>query len=203
MKKRICTLILVSTILSLPARAEDWTKARKEGTDRTALHNAAQLVRGDSGKWNDDPILLAAPPLGHKPAKTTLDGWVDQHLKKKTVLSDKDDCWLFFRTDQLNDNDRIWVERIERRGQHITVTASLAKWQGKYFRNFTCYHVIGLNLGKLEAGRYEVKWINQPFVFSKFDGDGKALDKNWAKDERPADKKPAEMRIPLTVDKRP
>jgi hypothetical protein len=93
----------------------------------------------------------------------------------------------------------VWVERIERRGQQITVVANLAKWQGKYFRNFTGYEVIGLNLGKLEPGKYDVKWIIQPLVFAKFDGDGKALDNNWPKDERPADKKPAELHLTVTV----
>ena len=30
-------------------------------------------VRGDSGKWNDDPIVQHAPPIGKKPAKMSLD----------------------------------------------------------------------------------------------------------------------------------
>jgi hypothetical protein len=49
--------------------------------------------------------------------------------------------------------------------QQVTVVANLAKWQGKYFRNFTYYQVIGVNLGKLEPGKYEVKWIVQRLVF--------------------------------------
>ena len=201
--KRIGSFIFLATFLCPVAFAQDWTKTRKGGGDRAMLHDAAQLVRGDSGKWSDDALLQPAPPIERKPAKTTLDGWTDLLVKKKVEVNDKDDCWLLYRTDQLNDNDRIWVERIERRGKEITVTASLAKWQGKYFRNFTCYHVIGVNLGKLEPGKYEVTWTNRPLVFSKFDGDGKALDKNWPKDERPADKKPAEIRTSLTVNKKP
>ena len=51
-------------------------------------------------------------------------------------------------------------------------------------RPASSYPVIGLNLGKLEPGKYEVKWIIQPLVFTKFDGDGKALDTNWPMDER-------------------
>ena len=199
---RISGLIVVSlTIISMPLHAQDWTKESKDRAKRTELHGSAQLVRGDSGKWNDDSILQHAPPIEQKPAKTSLDAWADQLLKKKVELTDKDDNWLIFRTEQLDDNDRVWVERIERRGQQITVAANVAKWQGKYFRNFTCYEVVGLNLGKLEPGKYEVKWMIQPLVFTKFEGDGKALNTNWPKDERPADKKSAELRLAFTVSK--
>jgi hypothetical protein len=200
--RRICLLIVVSLLfISMPVYAQDWTKESKDRAKRTALHDSAQLVRGDSGKWNDDARLQHAPPIEQKPAKMTLDVWADQLLKKKVELTDQDDNWLIFRTAQLDDNDRVWVERIERRGQQITVVASQAKWQGKYFRNFTGFHVIGLNLGKLEPGKYETKWILQPLVFAKFDGDGKALDTNWPQDERPAAQKPTELRLTFTVSK--
>ena len=200
--RRICVWIaVVFVIVSMPLGAQDWTKESKDRSKRKALHDGAQLVRGDSGKWNDDARVQHAPPLPQKPAKMALDAWADLLLKKKVQLTDKDDHWLIFSTEQLDDNDRVWVERIERKGQTITVVANRAKWQGKYFRNFTGYEVIGVNLGKLEPGNYEVKWIIQPMVFSKFDGDGKALDTNWPKDERPADKKPAEVRVAFTVSK--
>jgi hypothetical protein len=58
-----------------------------------------------------------------------------------------------------------------------------------------------VNLGKLEPGKYEARWIMQPLVFSKFDGDGKALNTNWPKDERPADKKPTDVRVTFSVSK--
>jgi hypothetical protein len=195
------SIIVLLALVASPLRAEDWTKESKDRTKRAALHDSAQIVRGDSGKWNDAAMLQHAPPIEQKPAKTSLDAWADQLLKKKIELTDKDDNWLIFRTDQFDDNDRVWVERIERRGQQITVVANVAKWQGKYFRNFTCYEIVGLNLGKLEPGKYDVKWIIQPFVFTRFDGDGKALNNNWPKDERPADKKSAELRLTFTVSK--
>lgn len=193
--------ILSLAVVSLPLHAEDWTKESKDRAKRAALHSGAQIVRGDSGKWNDEALLQYAPPIERKPPKMSLDAWADQLLKKKMEVTDKDDHWLIFRAEQLDDNDRVWVERIERRGQQITVVANLAKWQGKYFRNFTYYPVIALNLGKLEAGKYETKFILQPLVFNKFDGDGKALDANWPKDERPADKKPRELRLSFIVNK--
>ena len=73
-----------------------------------------------------------------------------------------------------------------------------AKWTGKYFRNFTYHQVIGLNLGKLNPGKYEAKWIIQPLGFATFDGDGKAQD-NWPKDERAVARKPTEVRVSFTV----
>ncbi|MCI0682978.1 MAG: hypothetical protein L0Y71_12830 [Gemmataceae bacterium] len=201
--RTISALIIVApALVSLPLFAEDWTKESKDRAQRAALHGSAQQVRGDSGKWNDAPLLQHAPPIGQKPAKMSLDAWADQLLKRKVDLTDKDDHWLIFRTEQLDDNDRVWVERIERRGQKITVVANQAKWQGKYFRNFTYYQVIGVNLGKLEPGNYEAKWLIQPLVFARFDGDGKAQNNkqtNWPKDERAAPKKPAELRLTFTV----
>jgi hypothetical protein len=190
-------------LAALPLCAQDWTKEAKDRAKRTALHGASQLVRGDSGKWSDEAQLLHAPPIAQKPAKLALDAWVDQLRKKETSLTDSDDNWLLFRSEQLDDNDRVWVERIERRGSQIIVVANQAKWQGKYFRNFTYYQVLAVNLGKLEPGKYEAKWILQPFVFSKFDGDGKALEKNWPKDEQPAGKKATELRLTFSVRKAP
>jgi hypothetical protein len=197
--RRIAWILCMVMLISLPLRAQDWTKEVKDRGKRAALLDSVQLVRGDSGKWNDDARLQHAPPIAQKPAKVSLDAWSDQLLKMKFDTTPKDDNWLIFRTEQLDDNDRVWVERIERRGQQIAVVANLAKWQGKYFKNFTYYPVIGLNLGKLEPGKYEVKWIMQPLVFTKFDGDGKALETNWPKDERPADKKPAELHLTFSV----
>ena len=125
---RISGIVAVSfLIVALSVAAQDWTKESKDRTKRAALHAAAQLVRGDTGKWNDDARLQHAPPLAQKPPKLTFDAWADQLLKKKVELTDKDDNWLIFRSEQLDDNDRVWVERIERRGQQITVIANQAK----------------------------------------------------------------------------
>lgn len=201
MKAASSSILFLLGLLSLPLGAQDWKKESTDRAKRTALHDSAQSVRGDSGKWNDNAGLQHAPPLAQKPAKMSLDSWADQLLKKKVEVSDKDDNWLILRTEQLDDNDRVWVERIERRGQQITVVGNQAKWQGKYFRNFTYYQVIALNLGRLPPGKYEAKWVLQPLVFAKFDGDGKALDNNWPMDERPAAKEPTELRVMFTVSK--
>lgn len=197
-------IVVLFAIIVSPALAEDWKKESTDRSNRTALHGSSQVVRGDSGKWNDHAQLLLALPISQKPAKMSLDAWADEIQKKKFELTEKDDIWIIFRTEQLDDNDRVWIERIERRGQQITVVANQAKWQGKYFRNFTGYHVIGLNFGKLEPGKYDVKWVTQSKVFSKFEGDGKAIETKWPKDERseedkPTGEKPSELSLAISV----
>jgi len=176
-----------------------WTRAVKDRAERGKLQDAIQNVRGDSGKWRDDPLLQHAPPLAQKPAKMNLDDWADQVLEKKDFhTSAGDDNWLLFRTRQLDDNDRLWIERIERKGNQFTIVLNEAIWQGRYFKTFTYYGVFGVNLGKLEPGKYEAQWIVQPLVFKQFEGDGRPMD-NWPKDERPAEKKPVELRVNFTV----
>lgn len=200
--KTVSVSVFISlALLVWPLHAQDWTKESKDRAKRAALHDAAQLVRGDSGKWNDDTRLLHVLPLSQKPAKQSLDAWADQFLKRKPELTQQDDNWLVLRTEQLDDNDRVWIERIEKRGRQFTITANQAKWQGKYFRTFTYYQVIALNLGKLPADKYDVKLVVQPLTFKTFDGDGKAVETNWPKDERPAEKKPSELRLAFEVHK--
>jgi hypothetical protein len=199
MKKSV-VLVFGITIFAPPFLcADDWTKESKDRAKRTVLHDSVQLIRGDSGKWNDIALLLNAPPIGKKPAKLSLDAWVDQLRKKKLDGAAKDDQWLIFRSEQLDDNDRVWIERIERRGKQIHVFANLAKWQGRYVRNFTYYQVIAVNLGKFEPGRYEAHWTLRPFVFMKFDGNGKALDTNFPMDERPVEKKSEAWKAAFSV----
>ena len=103
-----------------------------------------------------------------------------------------------FRTRQRDDNDRVWVERIERRENQIVVVANEAIWQGKYFKNFTYFNVIGLNLGKLQPGNYEVKWMIKPLLFDKFDQPSQQGD-NWPINERPSAAKPVELSIKFNI----
>jgi hypothetical protein len=203
--RRISTLTIVSLVfVSLPLFAQDrsWTRQLKDRGKREALHDRSQPVRGDSGKWNDDPRLQHAPPIEQKPAKLSLDDWADQVLKKEFQPGSKDDNWLIFRSKQLDDNDRIWVQRIERQGHRFTVVANQAVWQGRYRKNFTYYQVIAINLGKLEPGKYEVKWALVPLAFTRFDGDGRPRN-NWPKDEHPTGKKAMELPLAFTVGKGP
>ena len=79
MKRTSGWLVVVLAIVSLPLRAQDWTKESKDRTRRTALHGSTQLVRGDSGKWNDDALVQHAPPLEQKPAKLALDVYLESN----------------------------------------------------------------------------------------------------------------------------
>src|SRR5262245_7607942 len=89
---------IASAMICVALPAQDWTKESKDRAKRAALHDAAQLVRGDSGKWSDEARVQHAPPIQQKPAKMTLDAWADQLLKKKVELTDRDDSWLIFRS---------------------------------------------------------------------------------------------------------
>lgn len=180
-------------------RGDAWVKALADRSQRGTLHDAFQMVRGDSGKWNDEPRVQHAPPIGQKPAKTSLDDWADQLLEKKTFrTTTSDDNWLLFRTRQLDDNDRVWVERIERQGNRFTVVLSEAIWQGRYSKTFTYYSLFGVNLGQLAPGKYEAQCVIQPLSFRQFEGTGRPAD-NWPKDERPAEKKSLELRAAFNV----
>ena len=205
---RICIVVLLTT-LSLPLVAQEpkpdlaqrgdfWLKKLTDRGKRTMLQNAGQNVRGDSGRWNDNDQLLHAPPIENKPMEMSLDDWADQLREKDFQLTRSDDNWLLFLSKQLDDNDRLWIERIERRGTRITVVANRAVWQGKYFRNFTYYPVVGVNLGELQPGKYQVKWVIEPFVFNKFEGDGRPRG-NWSNDERPSGKKPVVLSVAFVV----
>lgn len=151
------------------------------------LQAAREMVRGDSGKWNDAAILQVIPPLSQKPKGLNLDAWGDQCLERPAAPEAGQEVWLLFRSRQLDDNDRVWVETVALKGQEITVTMREAIWQGNYFKTFTYYGVLAVNLGPLPAGDYTVKWVVQPFVFTKFDGDGRPFARNGTPQNWPAD----------------
>ncbi|MBI2477848.1 MAG: hypothetical protein HYV60_04150 [Planctomycetia bacterium] len=198
---KIATSVIVFVVfLRVPLLAQEhsWTKTLKDRAKRDTLHDGSQKVRGDSGKWNDEPRLQHAPPLQQKPANISLDDWADQLLENEFQLTNRGDSWLLFRTKQLDDNDRVWIERIERRENQFTVVVSQAVWQGRYRKNFTYYGVYGVNLGKLEPGEYQANWITKPLVFSNFDGSGPSQD-SWPKDERFAAQEPTELSVSFTV----
>ncbi len=183
-------------------KADSWTKTMNNRAKRGMLHDCFHKVRGDTGRWNDKARLQHAPTIQQKPDNVLLDEWSDQLLDKKLLLTGNDDNGLLFRTRQLDDNDRVWVERIERRANQFIVVAHQAIWQGRYSKNFTYFSIIGVNLGKLEPGKYEAKCIIEPLVFDKFEEPSATAD-NWPKNERSADEKPMELPITFTVVENP
>lgn len=186
------------------SQEESSTKGLKDRSQRGTLHDAFQKVRGDSGKWNDDPQLQHAPSIKSMPAKMSLDDWADalQQSKLRSQTSN-DDNWLLFKTRQLDDNDRVWIDRIERHGNQFTIVLNEAIWQGRYFKSFTYYDVFGVNLGKLAPGEYLVKWMVEPSVFREFAGSGRPTGEqgmeNWPKDDRPAENPASKLSVSFTV----
>jgi len=168
------------------------------------VQSMREMVRGDSGKWNDAPILQVIPPPSAKPQGMNLDSWADTLLDAPVAAKAEEEVWLLFRTRQLDDNDRVWVEKVERKGSEITVTMREAIWQGNYFKTFTYYGVLAVNLGKLPAGDYSVKWVVEPLTFTKFDGDGRPFAKGgrpqgWPADPAPGRGDPAVVEVKVEV----
>ena len=177
---------------ALPAAEGDtWTKTLKSKAERGTLEARAENVRGDTGKWRDDALLQAAPAFVVKPGKLTLDDWADQLLAAKVKPTANGDTWLVFRTRQFDDNDRAWVEKIERRGNRFTVVMHQAIWRGYYGKSFTYYRVLAVNLGPLPAGAYEASWTVQPLAFTAFE-DPKNYQTSTSKDEQPGKAKAKE-----------
>ena len=164
--------------------APEMLRTLNDQLDRSHLVDRSERVRGDSGKWRDEAGLQVAPAIARKPAEVQLDDWADQLEQAEPQLTSGEDTWLIFRTQQLDDNDRLWIERIERKGRQITVVLSHAVWQGYYSKNFTWYGVYAVNLGELPAGEYEARWIVSPLKFQQFQDPGNRRD-SWPGDETP------------------
>lgn len=187
-----------------PPSGNEWTRTLAQRTERGTLGDRQEMVRGDSGKWSDEPRLQHLPRPQQSTPVQSLDDWADQAADGKFQPTSADENWLVFRTKQLDDNDRVWVERIERRGNEFVVVLSQAIWQGKYQKTFTYYQVVGVNLGKLAPGAYKARWIIKPMEFKYFEDPGKPQDSrfkpNWPKDEQPAaGKKEVELSVAFAV----
>jgi len=176
--------------------------AQKVITDRSqrgTLSDQRQIVRGDTGKWNDTALLLHAP----SPVKKPLDDWMDELVENKPAApTAADENWLLFRTRQLDDNDRVWIEKIERSENAFTITLHEAIWQGKYFKTFTYYEVSAVNLGRLPPGDYSVSWIVKPFTFKQLEKPREAQNNhqsNWPTDEQPGSAEPVEIKTAFSV----
>lgn len=192
--KLTCLFLLLTSLL----HAQEVLKAVKDRTQRGTLSDQRQLVRGDTGKWNDAAMLLHTT----KPQGMPLDDWFDESSEKKPVVTAADENWLLFRTRQLDDNDRVWIEKIERSGNAFTITMHEAIWQGNYFKTFTWYEVTAANLGKLPAGDYTVTWLVKPLVFKQLEKPREAQNNyqtNWPVDDKPGEKKPVELKTTFFV----
>jgi hypothetical protein len=199
---RVFSLWIVVSCAVQCAAQETSTRAIKERAERGSLSDQRQIVRGDTGKWNDAPTLQHAPPMEKKPKGMSLDDWADQLTEEKFTVAPTEDNWLIFRSRQLDDNDRVWVESIERNGNEFTVVLNEAIWRGRYNKTFTYYEVAAINLGKLPAGEYKVKWVVRPLTFKQLEKPpqpNRDTKENWPIDEQEANAKPVEVRAVFSV----
>lgn len=207
----VALALLAAPLLSQDARpaappsGNEWTRTLAQRTDRGTLGDQQQMVRGDSGKWNDEPRLQHLPAPQQRTPGQSLDDWADQMAEKEFRPTAADENWLVFRTKQLDDNDRVWVERIERKGNEFVIVLNQAIWRGKYFKTFTYYQVVAVNLGKLAPGSYKARWIIKPMEFTSFEDPGRPQDSQqklvWPKDEKAAAGREVELSTAFTVAK--
>lgn len=204
MKLARILILWAATSVMLLAQESTVIKTVKDRAERGTLSDQRQLVRGDTGKWNDSATLQHAPPLAQKAQGMSLDDWADELSEKKAATTAADDNWLIFRTRQLDDNDRVWIEKIERVGNAFTITMHEAIWQGNYFKTFTYYEVSAVNLGKLPAGDYTVKWIVMPLTFKQLEKPREAQNNyqtNWPTDDQPGIGEAVELQTTFSVKK--
>ncbi len=177
-------------------------KQIKDRSQRGTLSDQRQIVRGDTGKWNDMAMLLHAPSPAERPQGMALDDWIDELGGQQAALTADQENWLLFRTRQLDDSDRVWIEKIERSGNAFTITMHEAIWQGNYSKTFTYYEVDAVNLGRLPPGDYTVTWIVKPLVFKQLEKPREAqrdYQTNWPADDQPGSAKPVEIKIVFSV----
>ncbi len=202
----LAAVCLATALTALEPPQPAVLRTLKDRSARGTLSDRRELVRGDTGKWNDTATLQHVPPIERKPQGLSLDNWAEQlaekNADKKSPATPGDDHWLLFRSRQLDDNDRVWVEKIERRGNEFTVTMSEAVWKGRYFKSFTGYEVHAINLGKLPPGDYSAKWIVKPLLSKQLEKPAQPYrntNDNWPLDEQPAERKPVELSVAFSV----
>lgn len=199
---KLAITFIIGAAVFVHAQESQTIKALKDRSERGTLSDQRQMVRGDTGKWSDKPTLQHAPPIQQKPQGLSLDNWADELAEKKAATTAADDNWLIFRTRQLDDNDRVWIEKIERRGNEFTISLNEAIWQGRYSKTFTYYEVTAVNLGPLPPGNYTVKWLVKPLTFKQLEKPREAQQNyqtNWPTDDQPATGKPVELHAAFSV----
>ncbi len=166
-------LLICAVAVSVTTAFCEETKSVTSPSERGSIEDKSERIRGDSGKWRDDPRLQVSPPP--ETASQSLDDWADSLPDEPANIETGKDVWLIYQTEQLDDNDRVWVESVEQdlEAKKITIVFARATWQGNYRKNFTWYSATGVNLGRLPAGNYEVNWVEKPFEFLQFDDPAK------------------------------
>eukprot|EP00913_Durusdinium_trenchii_P013392 g12573.t1 len=162
---------------SRPAQKTYILKQVKTPADRGTLHDAYQRVRRPPTTRDE---LRYVKPISRKPARQSLKQWFDD--RGAWIHSARDEAWVLFRSKHFSDNDRMWIQKITRKGNHFTVVMHRGIWLGPYYRNVGFHEYHGVNFGKLAPGDYKVAWLVMDQGFTKIDARG-----------FPADGKPFEI----------
>ena len=160
-----------ATLPAADPNVRKWVKTADTPKDRAGMYAVVERVDGGKGAMDKD-LLHHAPPLSAKPAGKSLEEWFTILLFSNIRLNPDDEKFLFFCSRQVNDKDLMWIERIERDGNHFTIHMKRAIWQGVYHANVLYHSVYAVNLGRLPESRYTVEWIVEPLEFTQLDKDG-------------------------------
>ena len=153
------------------SNATKWVKVAATPKDRAGMYADVEKVVGVRGPLGKD-LLHDAPPPSARPEGMSLGEWFTYLLVSGARLDANGETFLLFRSRYVDDNDLMWIERIERDGNHFTIRMKRAIWQGTYHANVTYHSVYAVNLGKLPADIYAAEWIIEPLEFTQLDKDG-------------------------------
>ena len=114
--------------------------------------------------------LIVVPAVDFKEGQT-LDEWFESRRKVPFLVLEPARGLAALRNAPLQGTDRLWIERVERQGDRITVAVQRADDLGiemhEHWRA-----VCGLNLGKLPAGDYRVEFTIESFGFTELNDKG-------------------------------
>jgi hypothetical protein len=112
--------------------------------------------------------MQLAPSIEWKDKSQTLAEWSKTLGVKNFQLTETDEAWLLLRGVPLRPGaDRISIDRIERSGNRITVSGSTATLASPYKKAAYFVPHLGINLGKLPAGKYEATWRNTAMQYKR------------------------------------
>ncbi len=139
------------------------------------LEDAREDVQGAAAGAGPAGFSIQHAPA-YSAAKGSLSAYDAGMREKDFQLTAADDASLLVRGERLDENDRAWIERVERRGGDILVVVSLARWSGTYYWNTPCRPHFAIDLGRLPPGNYVAACVLERFEFTEFAPDGRPKD---------------------------
>lgn len=114
--------------------------------------------------------VYAKVPFLFAPAKSddqTLTQWFDSVARRAKPYQPTagENTWLLFRSSGIGSQDRLRIESVHRQGSAFTVTMEYERYVGSEFARGVVHPEFSVDLGKLPAGEYTVKWVIHRFWF--------------------------------------